>query len=115
MQADNFEIAENQQKLQYFSYIRDIMETKEINYWIGNPSVQIINGTIFLKPGIPVQTCQRIDSYEEYLIQYRKRLEEQIQEEDKMMGRTIVLIGIPNSKNPIEVCDRLGGYLEWIQ
>ena len=32
-----------------------------------------------------------------------------------MMGRTIVLIGIPNSKNPIEVCDRLGGYLDWIQ
>lgn len=39
MRADIYEQEENEKKLEYYSYVRNVMESKEFSYWIGNPSV----------------------------------------------------------------------------
>lgn len=48
MQSDTFEIAYNEEQLEYYSYLRESLEASEIDYWMGNPSVQITNGSIHL-------------------------------------------------------------------
>lgn len=56
-------MAENGQRIEYYAYIRETMECKEVHYWIGNPSVEIINGTIYLKPA-PCLPNKKMDNYE---------------------------------------------------
>jgi hypothetical protein len=110
MMGDSFEIAENEKNLQYYSYVREAMEQKEMSYWMGNPSVEIISGVISLKPGLDMDTSTSLDSYEAYLQEYRRMA---LGSPMKRV-RTLVMLGIPNSKSPIEACEKLAPYFEWI-
>lgn len=47
MNSDTFEIAYNKEHLEYYSYLREVLEAPEVSYWMGNPSVQITNGIIY--------------------------------------------------------------------
>lgn len=41
-------VEDDQGSIEYYAYLRSIMEIDQMSYWIGNPSVEIINGNITL-------------------------------------------------------------------
>ena len=60
----------NKETVEYYSYLRTLVEQTETPYWIGNPSVEIINGTIELLPlfqnhkiAKETENCETLDQY----------------------------------------------------
>lgn len=54
----------DEKSMEYYSMLRGLVEEAEVNYWIGNPSVEIINGTISLLPlHKPTQHCESTEQW----------------------------------------------------
>ena len=71
-----------------------------MDYWIGNPSVSISNGTLrFLPLALPTEPLLH---HANYLSRLRELNVLPSQEEG---GRWLALCGIPNSKSPVEVLE----------
>jgi hypothetical protein len=76
-----------------------MMKCSEIGYWIGNPSVEITSGDIFLqKMNFPPVSEQKP----------LELLINKLRELNHPESRCLALMGIPNSKSPIEISEAIG-------
>jgi hypothetical protein len=69
--------------------------SSELNYWIGNPSVEITSGEIFLQPLKTEDTGGK---------ENRNNLKALVKRWEGFVpgkGRCLLLLGIPNSKSPV--------------
>jgi hypothetical protein len=116
-------------ELEYYSYLRTIVEANEISYWIGNPSVSIINGAIGLAP--LTTPSHPYDAYQDYL-EHTRRLNiletpqdnspikpehpSESREDLRLRSQCLALCGIPNSKSPVEILENslFGQYMSAI-
>jgi hypothetical protein len=86
--------------MEYYSLLPSFLEEGELSYWIGNPSVEITNGSIMLKP--LTKPAERFESSEEYFDALREANQsESVGESEKEgKGYCLLLNGIPNNKGP---------------
>ncbi|EAS04844.2 Zn-finger in ubiquitin-hydrolase (macronuclear) [Tetrahymena thermophila SB210] len=80
--------------------IKRLLIEDEIDYWIGNPVVQIIHGQLILDKD--TQNSLVFNASIEDLIVQRRQI---IQNDKERNYNALVVLGIQNSKSPLEICE----------
>lgn len=81
----------------------------ELNYWIGNPSVEITSGDIYLQ-----ETKQQEQCWKQPLKDFKGILS-RLKQETTINGRCLLLLGVPNSKPPVEICEVIEEGLQMLE